>query len=209
MMPVSGGKDSLSLWRILLNLGFEADGLYLNLGIDAGCDYSHKSGEYVQEFARNIPPQIKLHVLNIAETYGKTLPEIAGLTASGRRKPCSVCGMVKRHEMNRVARELGYTVIATGHNLDDEAAVLFGNVLRWETQYLIRQSPMLQANGPGLVKRAKPLARFYERETAAYAILSGIDYIQEECPFSVGARSILLKCDTCWARRSRPGSLCK
>jgi uncharacterized protein (TIGR00269 family) len=43
------------------------------------------------------------------------------------------------------------------------------------------------------VKRAKPLARFYERETAAYAIVSNIDYILEECPFSKGATSIRLK----------------
>ncbi len=43
------------------------------------------------------------------------------------------------------------------------------------------------------MKRAKPLARFYERETAAYAIVSGIDYILDECPFSAGARSLRLK----------------
>ncbi len=45
----------------------------------------------------------------------------------------------------------------------------------------------------GLVKKAKPLARFYERETAAYAIICNIDYMQEECPFSVGATSLRLK----------------
>ncbi|MGC9967374.1 MAG: TIGR00269 family protein [Syntrophobacteraceae bacterium] len=43
------------------------------------------------------------------------------------------------------------------------------------------------------MKRVKPLARFYERETAAYAIICNIDYILEECPFSVGATSLRLK----------------
>jgi len=193
LVAVSGGKDSLSLWRILLNLGFEADGLYMDLGVEAGCGYSKRSGDYVEKFAQNIFPEVKLHVLNVADVYGKTVPEMAGRRKGGRKKFCSVCGLVKRHEMNRIARELGYTVIATGHNLDDEAAVLFGNVLHWEAEYLVRQSPVLPADGAGLVKRAKPLARFYERETAAYAIVCNIDYMMEECPFSAGATSLRLK----------------
>ena len=193
LVAVSGGKDSLSLWRILLKLGFQADGLYMDLGIEAECSYSKRSGEYVEKFAQDIFPNVKLHVLDIADIYGKTIPEMAGRRKGGRKKFCSVCGLVKRHEMNRVARELGYTVIATGHNLDDEAAVLFGNVLHWEAEYLVRQSPVLPADGVGLVKRAKPLARFYERETAAYAIICNIEYIQDECPFSVGATSLRLK----------------
>ncbi len=193
LVAVSGGKDSLSLWRILLKLGFQADGLYMDLGVEAGCSYSKRSCEYVEKFAQNIFPEVKLHVLDVADIYGKSVPEMAGRRKGGRKKFCSVCGLVKRHEMNRIARELGYTVIATGHNLDDEAAVLFGNVLHWEAEYLVRQSPVLPADGVGLVKRAKPLARFYERETAAYAIINNIEYMQEECPYSVGATSLRLK----------------
>jgi tRNA(Ile)-lysidine synthase TilS/MesJ len=193
LVAVSGGKDSLSLWRILLKLGYRADGLYLDLGIDDGCGYSSRSGEYVQRFAETVLPGSKLHVLNLAQVYGKTAPEMAGRRTGGRKKLCSVCGLVKRHEINRIARELGYTVVATGHNLDDEAATLFGNVLRWESEYLARQSPVLSGDRTGMIKKTKPLARFYERETAAYAIVSNIDYIQDECPFSVGARSLRLK----------------
>ena len=33
LVAVSGGKDSLAVWDILLDLGYEADGLYLGLGI--------------------------------------------------------------------------------------------------------------------------------------------------------------------------------
>jgi hypothetical protein len=33
LVAVSGGKDSLALWDILLDLGYRADGLYLGLGI--------------------------------------------------------------------------------------------------------------------------------------------------------------------------------
>ncbi len=36
LVAVSGGKDSLSLWDILVGLGYQADGLYIGLGIDGG-----------------------------------------------------------------------------------------------------------------------------------------------------------------------------
>ena len=57
---------------------------------------------------------------------------------------------------------------------------------------MLKQNPVLEAS-PGLVRKVKPLIRFYEREMAAYALIQGIDYIQEECPFSVGATSIHYK----------------
>lgn len=54
--------------------------------------------------------------------------------------------------MNRVAVENDHDVLVTGHNLDDEAAVLFGNTLNWLTAYLQRQGLVLQ-NRSGLVKK--------------------------------------------------------
>jgi uncharacterized protein (TIGR00269 family) len=81
----------------------------------------------------------------------------------------------------------------TGHNLDDEAATLFGNTMHWLSGYLVRQGPVLEANRPGLVRKAKPLCRIYEREMAAYALLRGIEYIYDECPHAVGAKSIYYK----------------
>jgi uncharacterized protein (TIGR00269 family) len=95
--------------------------------------------------------------------------------------------------MNRAAVDHGYPVIATGHNLDDEAAVLFGNVLHWQMDSLSRQSPALASTHPKLARRVKPLYRLSERETAAYAFLRGIDYIVDECPFARGATSIAHK----------------
>jgi hypothetical protein len=71
--------------------------------------------------------------------------------------------------MNQIAQEFNYDVLVTGHNLDDEAAVLFGNTLHWAGDFMLRQAPVLPAT-PGFSKKAKPLCRFYEKEMAAYAI---------------------------------------
>ncbi|MFC1878445.1 ATP-binding protein [Chloroflexota bacterium] len=191
LVAVSGGKDSLSLWDILQRLGYQVDGLYIGLGIDGGFGYSDKSQRLSQEFADE--RGLKLHVVNVSQTYGETIPEMAQRTQRGKGRPCSVCGLTKRHIMNRLAREEGYDVLVTGHNLDDEAAVLFANTITWQAGYLVRQSPVLEATHEGLVRKAKPLCRFYERDMAAYAFLRGIQYIYEECPDVAGSKSIYYK----------------
>ena len=42
----------------------------------------------------------------------------------------------------------------------------------------------------GFVRKVKPLIRLSERETAAYCVLKGIDYIVEECPNAVGNKHL-------------------
>lgn len=190
LVAVSGGKDSLALWDILLDLGYHADGLYIGLGIDGGLDYSGQSYGFVQDFVARRGGALTLHVVDVAETLGAPIPVAARQTARGRDKPCSLCGLTRRHIMNRVARDGGYDALATGHNLDDETAVLLTNTLTWSVGYLARQGPVLPPTHPGLARKVKPLMRFYEREMAAYAIVRGIDYVYDECPFSVGATSL-------------------
>lgn len=191
LVAVSGGKDSLSLWDILHKLEYEVDGLYIGLGIDGGTGYSSESQRLTEQFAKE--RGLKLTIVDVAQEYGLPIPEIAIRSKRGQEKPCSVCGLSKRHIMNRVARDGGYTVLVTGHNLDDEAAVLFGNTLSWTGGYLVRQGPVLEAGQPGLVRKCKPLCRMYEREMAAYAMMSGIEYIYEECPHATGSTSIAYK----------------
>jgi len=171
---------------VLLQLGYQADGLYIDLGIDG---YSVASREKVEQFAAQ-RPGARLTVVDLRAEYGETLPQVAQRVHRGHGKPCSVCGLIKRHVMNRVTRDGGYDVLATGHNLDDEVAVLFGNVLHWQTGYIARQAPVLPANREGLARKVKPFCRFYERETAAYALITSIDYIYDECPHAVGATSL-------------------
>ena len=190
LVAVSGGKDSLSLWDILLNLGYHADGLYIDLGIGNG-GYSEASLQKVEKFAAR-REGARFQVVDIKGTYGRSVPELARTRQRGRRV-CSLCGLVKRHVMNRIAYEGGYATIATGHNLDDEAATLISNTLQWETGYLARQAPVLPSTHPKLTRKAKPFCRLYERETAAYALVRGIDYIYAECPYAVGAKTIFYK----------------
>lgn len=184
LVAVSGGKDSLALWDMLTMSGYRADGLYIGLGIG---DYSDESGRIVRAFAAE--RDLELIEVDLRADHGFDIPTAASAT---RRTPCSACGLSKRHLFDRAAREHGYDVVATGHNLDDEAAVLFGNALRWDIDYLRRQYPVLAA-GHGFGRKVKPLVRLTEREMAAWCVVRGIDYVVEECPMALGNRHIAYK----------------
>jgi uncharacterized protein (TIGR00269 family) len=189
LVAVSGGKDSLALWDILLKLGYKANALYVNLGIGG---YSDRSYEKVRLFADSIaaPLGATLHTHKVEQEEGAGIRELAQLV---HRPTCSTCGTIKRYQFNRAAIEHEYDVMATGHNLDDEAARLLGNVLHWQEEYLDKQGPNLPASVEGFAKKVKPLYRLTERELAAYCVLNKIDYIVDECPMAQGARSLLYK----------------
>jgi tRNA(Ile)-lysidine synthase TilS/MesJ len=198
LVAVSGGKDSLALWDVLLDMGYRADGLYVGLGIG---EYSSGSALLVEEFARQ--RRVNLHTVDLAGEYGYDIPSAA---STRTRPPCGVCGLSKRYVFNRVAVAHGYDVMATGHNLDDEAATLLGNVLRWQAPFLARQSPCLTAREGEMARKVKPLYRLGERETAAYCVIKGLDYVVEECPL-VGGNTVLRYKDALnGLERSSPGT---
>ncbi|MDP1804280.1 MAG: tRNA(Ile)-lysidine synthetase, partial [Acidimicrobiales bacterium] len=161
-----------------------ADGLYLGLGIGT---YSDASGDAARAFANE--RGLHLREIDLPTDHGFDIPTGA---KAARRVPCSACGLSKRHLFDEAARQGGYDAVVTGHNLDDEAAVLFGTVLHWLTDYLGRQLPVLPARD-GFPRKVKPLVRLGEREMAAYCVLRGIDYIVEECPMADGNKHLAYK----------------
>ena len=197
LVAVSGGKDSLAVWDLLTELGYRADGLYLGLGIGG---YSDDSGRYASAFAAE--RGLRLRTVDLREAHGYDVPTAARATG---RVPCSACGLSKRHLFDAAAREGGYDVVVTGHNLDDEAAVLLGNTMRWDIDYLARQLPVLPA-GDGFPRKVKPLVRLTERETAAWCIVRGLDYQVEECPMAAGNRHLGYKAALNDLERASPGT---
>ncbi len=197
LMAVSGGKDSLAAWSILRELGYDVDGLYIGLGIEG---YSDVSRVFVDEFAT--ARGLKLRVIDLPSEHGFDVPTAA---AAVRKVPCAACGTSKRHLFDEAARDGRYDAVATGHNLDDEAAVLFGNVLHWDVDYLARQRPVLEAVD-GFPRKVKPLVRLTEREMAAYCVVTGIDYQVDECPMSVGNRHLGYKDALNAIEQRSPGS---
>jgi tRNA-5-methyluridine54 2-sulfurtransferase len=101
LVAVSGGKDSLAVWDILIEIGYEADGLYIGLGI----------GEY-SDVSRRLRPGVRrrrglrLVTVDLRDEYGYDVPTAAKVT---KRVPCSACGMSKRHIFDEPRSRAGTT----------------------------------------------------------------------------------------------------
>jgi len=173
LVAVSGGKDSQTLWFVLNKLGYDADGFFIDLGIG---DYSEESKQKVLELGKILGKEPK--IVKLEQELGAPLPVVQNLVMGSA---CSVCGRIKRYHFNKVARELGYRVVATGHNLDDEASSLLANVVNWNVKYLARKYPVLPEE-KGFPRKVKPLVKLTEEQIRLYADLSGIPYTDRSCP---------------------------
>lgn len=197
LVAISGGKDSLALWDVLADAGYATVGFHLALGIGG---YSERSRQRTEAFARERGLELSVHAL---ADEGLAVPDVVGAT---RRPACSACGTIKRHYFDAAALELGCTVVATGHNLDDEAARLLGNVLHWQVDHLARQRPVMQPRHEKFVRKVKPLYLTSELETASYAFMRGLEYVVEECPNAVGATQLVYKGMLDGLESSSPGT---
>lgn len=183
LVALSGGKDSLSLMLELVEMGYDATGLFIDLAIPQA---SAEAREITEMFCRE--RGLPLIVADLAKE-GLPIPEVRKKL---RRPVCSVCGKIKRYYFNKIALEGKFDCLATGHNLDDEVSRLFANALRWDKAYLSDQGPLLEAR-PGFARKAKPLWRLTEFETANYAFLRDIPHFSKPCPYSGGASFSVLK----------------
>lgn len=177
LVALSGGKDSLALMLELSRQEYTVTGLHIDLDIPVS---SPAARGVVERFCQkhNLPLIVKEMAAE-----GLSIP----LVKQKLNRPiCSACGKIKRHYFNKVALDEGFSVLATGHNLDDEVARLFSNTIRWDTSYLSDQGPLLEGED-GFSRKVKPLWRLTEFETANYAFLMGIENHYAPCPYSAGA----------------------
>lgn len=201
-VAVSGGKDSLAMLYALSSLaeemGFEIVGITVDLGIERG-RYSERSVEAaVRNYERLGVPY---EVVRLTD-YGFTIDELA--RARLRPRVCSLCGSVKRYLLNKVARGLGASKLATSHNLDDFLQVVLEHYLFGRAEELAKFYPAIPP-APGMVPRIKPLVETPERDSMAYVLLKGVEYYEGECPYARGATSLDLKRALNTLERDHPG----
>ncbi|VVB93985.1 tRNA 2-thiocytidine biosynthesis protein TtcA [uncultured archaeon] len=178
-IALSGGKDSTALLYVLHKIFQNRRDLeLLAVTIDEGI---HGYREHTLEHAKKLTRELGIShtIVSFKEGFGITLDELA---AKKEHAACTLCGVLRKNLLNRVARELGADKLATGHNLDDEAQTILMNYLRGDTDRLKRMSPGITQ--PGLVMRIKPLRSIPEKEVALYGFLNNLPVSTDECPYA-------------------------
>jgi len=171
----SGGKDSTvtlyMLNELLTKSGVDIVAITVDEGIRGYRDNALKTAaKLVAKLG------IRWHVVSFEKQFGVRIDQI-------EERPCTLCGILRRSLLNRVAKELGVSTLVTGHNLDDEAQTVLMNYLRGDILRLLR---LHHVSKVGLIPRMKPLKYVPEKEVALYAILKAIPIDLEECKFSPG-----------------------
>ena len=179
---VSGGKDSLGVWDLLLELGYEADGLYIGLGIG---EYSDESGALRagrSPTARGLTLKRSTSATTTATTCRPPPRRPAGCRARRAACPSGTCSTTPRATAATTSSRPGTT--STTRRPCCSATRCAGTSTTWPGS--CRCCPA----GGGFPRKVKPLVRLTERETAAWCIMRGIDYQVEECPMAAGNRHL-------------------
>jgi len=194
MVAVSGGKDSMALMYALNNVKSELNIDLMALHIDLGIDnYSKESRKIFEKEIKKL--NIDYIIVEARDYLGASIPEIVKLV---RKPACSICGLVKRWIMNKIAYDMNYDYIATGHNLDDVSTYFLKAMFTYRDDDLLRGNEVISPPRPELkmVGRLRPQIFITEKENLFYCEVNEISYIDLECPLSKGA--LLKKYKTIW-----------
>ncbi len=177
-VALSGGKDSSALLYMLKKVFCGRNDLqFFAIAVDEGIkDYRMLTLRNAEKIANEL--EIELFTFSFAEEFGFTLDEVA--SKGFEQAPCTFCGVLRRKILDKKARELGATKVATAHNLDDEVQSIQINYIRGDMDRLRR----LRGRREEFVPRIKPLRNILEKESALYALVAGIPIATIHCPYA-------------------------
>ena len=192
VVAVSGGKDSMSLLYVLNKKGYNVTALAIDEGI---ADYREETLETMKKFCTK--NGVPYRVVSFKKEFGKTLDEIMILH---KERPCSVCGVFRRYLLNKYSK--GFDVLATGHNMDDEAQAILMNLIKTNISLFNRLGPVSgKMKSKKFTRRVKPFYFCSEKEIMVYSFLNNLNTGFNECPnvefaFRLRIRDILNQIST-------------
>ncbi|MHA1399202.1 MAG: TIGR00269 family protein [Candidatus Heimdallarchaeaceae archaeon] len=189
---VSGGKDSVALLDVLSKIEKSyPESELVAITIDEGIKgYREEGLLYATKHVKRL--EVEHHIFSFEKDFGYTLDGIIEKLGERRKKTreygaCTYCGILRRKILNTAAKEVGATVIATGHNLEDEAETVLLNIIRGDVNRLGRQNPQPRKVHHSLVPRVKPFRLTPQAEIVMYCIINELEYQEVACPYSVEA----------------------
>lgn len=183
-VALSGGKDSTVLLYLLNKLKNDLGLKVVAITIDEGIKGYRENGlKLSKKMCKDLG--VEHHIISFKKDFGKTMDQI--VKKNKEVSPCYYCGVFRRYLLNKTARELGLDVLATGHNLDDEAQGILMNLMRGNSGKMFRIGAKVGVKGFDMfVPRVKPLRDIPEREIAIYALLKNYPAdFHKDCPYVV------------------------
>ncbi|MFQ5406220.1 MAG: TIGR00269 family protein [Candidatus Micrarchaeia archaeon] len=183
IVAVSGGKDSAATLHVLKKMSEKIGKIKLvPVLIDEGIKgYRDKAITQAKKLCKK--EGLKLTVVSFKKIYGASLDQMLHLRKK-KTGSCSLCGVFRKHALNKTAVKLKANKVATGHNADDIAQTLLMNIMRKDPQGIARFGPTSGMIENGFVPRIKPLIYNLEKECALYCLLSDLPIHLSQCPNS-------------------------
>ena len=181
LVALSGGKDSVTALQIL-NSFREMNIIDIcAVTVDEGIDNYRQDGvDIAIRHAKRLGIEHK--VVSLKDSYGITLDEI--MQKPNHKGSCSYCGVFRRTIINKAAREMGATKIATGHNLDDEVQAIMMNYLEGNTDNLTKLGAKTESKAEEFTVKIKPLREIPEREIGLYVVAKELEVHFASCPYA-------------------------
>ncbi len=179
-VAASGGKDSATALYILKKLGYNVTALTVDALIG---NYTKENLENLRAFCKQY--DIPLIEINFKDEFGAKLCYLRSLLQSKGFKynSCTICGVLRRHLVNKYAKKYKFDKLVTGHNLDDEAQATLMNIFRNDHLRFKRMGPLVgTVNSKRFVQRVKPLYFIYEKEIIKFTKKMKWPMVYAPCP---------------------------
>ena len=180
-VAVSGGKDSLSLLKVLGELYLARRNELVAISVDEGvAGYRDEALEHARVLAGELG--VEHVVVSYKDLFGFSLDEALDWKEERPVTSCSFCGVFRRRAIDEAAARANATVVATAHNLDDCVQTFMMNLMHGDVARLGWLDPAY-ADDSFPVRRVKPFMEIYEEEVALYAFKSGVPFQSVSCPY--------------------------
>ena len=173
---VSGGKDSVALLTALARLQsyypkrFELTAITLSMGLP-GMDFT--------------PIKTLCQELDVPYVVKET--QIAQIIFEARQEknPCALCSKMRRGALNDTIKEMGISILALGHHMDDAVETLVMNLLYEGRIGCFEPVTYMSRSG---VTQIRPMLYCREMDVTGFARREKLPIVESTCPMDKNSR---------------------